>query len=363
MNNYILPYTLAQLQRITHLFQKEIILSKQNKKTSLSYFSYPLPHTHTCSEPFQSMIVGGSVFEKAIIKKTGKQITILNLTKSHVPLFTNKEVFLRFIHSHIELSVLYIAINFTYPSQPVIINNIIDGRLSSGTKGHAFIGLIGKNVGEELSDYVRKKSGKHILFTLANDTICLLLAGMKNISTIIAGGVVGTGMNFGFFDGKHLINLESGNFSAFPQTETGKQVDKQSNNPGLQLFEKEVSGKYLFKHFNLISKQKNIPLSLSSTSNLHDLALDNNDLPSHIAQSLFERSASLAACQIAGIYHFLNQKQLEFIMEGTVFWTGWNFKSMVEKYLILLGIPQEAVQFTKIEHSNILGAAKLVTGI
>jgi len=310
------------------------------------------------------MIAGGSVFEKAIIKQAGEQISILNLEKSHVPLFTDKEVFLRFIYSHINPSVKYIAINFTYPTQPVVKNNIIDGCLIKGTKGHTFTGLIGKNVGEELTHYIKKQSGKTIIVTLANDTICLLLAGMNNTNTVLAGGVIGTGMNFGIYDGKHLVNLESGNFNKLPQTETGKQIDAQSSNPKVQLFEKEVSGKYLFEHYNLIAAQHGLSTPpLFSSSQLHDLACSNTSRSAQIAQLLFRRSASLAACQIAGIYYHLKQKQLSFIMEGTVFWTAWNYKAMVEEYLALFGIPQGSVRFIKIEHSNILGAAKLVLGI
>ncbi|NCO88682.1 hypothetical protein AUK04_05070 [Candidatus Roizmanbacteria bacterium CG2_30_33_16] len=364
INQAVPLFSNNQLKLITNKFLNELHNAVKENSSSISYLTNPPPSSiiHN-DEIFQVMIVGGSVFEKTLVQKKGKNINILQLIKSHVPVFDSKNTFLDFIYQNTDLSVQYVAINFTYPIRPVFENNLLDGVLIKATKEHSFKGLIDKIIGKEISQYVKQKSGENILFTLANDTICLLLAGINKDHSFIAGGIIGTGINFGFYNKKEFVNLESGNFNGFPQTKTGLQIDKESNNPNYQLFEKEVSGQYLYKHFNVITKQIKDNISLSSTSQLNDFALGKNGVNTLIAQRLFERSASLVACQIAGTYHHLNQVQLTFVMEGSIFWTGWNYKKMVEEHLVLLGIPQNTVRFIKIEHSNILGAAKLVCGI
>ncbi len=49
-------------------------------------------------------------------------------------------------------------------------------------------------------------------------------------------------------------------------------------------------------------------------------------------------------------------------MQGSLFWNGSNYKEMIETELVQLGVPAGAIAFEKIEHSDILGAAKLLTG-
>ena len=211
-------------------------------------------------------------------------------------------------------------------------------------------------MGKTLEQYVFAKTKRRIRVSVVNDTPCLVLAGLtKERKERLVGGIVGTGMNFGFFlHEKVIVNLEAGSFDKFTPSKTAMAVDKKSGLPGQFPFLKETAGAYLYQHFNLLSDSP-----ITSTKQMSTLAEKGNKT----ARSLLERSASLIACQIAGIYKFKKQSKLTFVMEGSLFWKGWHYKKMVELYLEELGVPRKAIRFVHIESSGILGAVRLVDGI
>ncbi|MDZ4209999.1 MAG: hypothetical protein U1C56_02360, partial [Candidatus Curtissbacteria bacterium] len=170
---------------------------------------------------------------------------------------------------------------------------------------------------------------------------------------------VGTGINFSIFlDSEQLVNLESGNFDKFPVSEETKQIDRQSTQKNKYLFEKETAGAYLFKQFDQILKNKNIQhKQITSTAQLNALANKNLGEPSEIARYLFEKSAGLVASAMAAITDF-SQRDLVFVMEGSLFWHS--LRPKIERYLKQLA-PEYRTKFAKIEDSEILGAAKLVS--
>lgn len=70
------------------------------------------------------------------------------------------------------------------------------------------------------------------------------------------------------------------------------------------------------------------------------------------AQKLLERSASLIACQIAGIYKFKNLKfqisNLKLIMDGSLILKGFNYQNYyIRKYLKLLNLDINKINFIK----------------
>ncbi len=73
-----------------------------------------------------------------------------------------------------------------------------------------------------------------------------------------------------------------------------------------------------------------------------------------IARRLFEHSASLIACQIAGITEF-KKRDMTFVMEGSLFWIAWRYKQMVETYVKQL-VPEYSVTFEEI--SRTLGCGR-----
>lgn len=362
-----LLYPINILKTIRDNFVKELTLSSQGKKTSLAFIKNPIPQKPLIedNEIFQVIAIGGSIFEKALVCKKRGEIVILGQEEGELPLFKTKDLFFSFFENHLDHHVEVVALNFAFALEPELRNGILDGKLLGSSKEHQFDGLVGKFVGEELAEFVRNRYRKRVNIGVANDVICLTLAGLhENNWRSLVGGIIGTGMNFCcFLDENTAVNLESGNFNKFGNTATGKEIDKKSAEEGAYLFEKEVAGAYLFQHFNLLMEPLKLTgQSLNSTQELSNLAeKDIGDL-SLVARKILERSASLAACQIAGIYRFLKRDQLTFVMEGTLFWNGWKYKEMVEGYLEKLAIPPDSVKFKYVKNSSILGGARIVIG-
>lgn len=352
-----------QLKKITNAFVEELEKSNIGEKTSLSYLVHTLPDTPIVEngQTFQALVIGGSICKKAIILKENNELIIKNYEEKNQPIFDSAERFLTFVENELDPTVSVLALNFAYPLSPVLRKSVLDGILLAGSKEHTFAGLIGKTVGEEIERHVKEKMNREIAVSSANDTICLLLSGLtKYPADSLACGIVGTGLNFAFFqDTTHPVNLESANFDKFEQSLEGKEIDESSQSPGKAVFEKETAGAYLYKHFNLkIQKLKSNTTPLSSTYEVKKLALDPIKQYSDIAKDLVEYSAALVACQVAGITQF-KKKDLTFIMDGSFFWEKDIYKGWVEKYTKEL-VPDYTVSFAKIEDTTVLGAGKLV---
>lgn len=352
--------TKKTLFSISANFLKELIMASKGKSFSLSFLKNPLPQQPLVfgKEIFQIIVIGGSVLKSVLIKFQQGKFTILFQKKETSPPLKTKKTLLCLIEKHLHPSVNLLSLNFAFPLKPKVRNNLLDGQLIRTTKEYQLKGLVNNLVAEELEKYIFQQQERRVRIVVANDTICLLLAGLSQTSwSNLLAGIVGSGTNFAFFvNEKMAVNLESGNFNHFPQTKTGKIIDQLSTNPGKQLFEKEVAGAYLFRHYNLLKKFSLI----NSTFELNQLA-KKGDL---LARKLFDHSASLIASQIAGIYFFKKtgkeNLKLKIIMEGSVFWEGWRYKDKVLKYLNLLGIKKKKIEFIKIENSDVVGALELI---
>jgi hexokinase len=352
------------LTTIKNNFVRELQQAQKGKKTSLPFIVHELSATPLAKEGevFQVIKIGGSILQKSNVFSKNNDIVIKTLEEEHLPVLTSKDVFLSIIDKHISPKTTILAINFAYPLNPVFKRGKLDGILVMGTKEHTFQGLVGEPVGETIERYIKSKYSRDIKVSIANDTICLTLAGLiKHPAGSIAGGIVGTGMNFAvFLDDTHLVNLEAANFDKFPQSSEGKQIDAQSNKRGMALYEKEISGGYLFHHFNIrIAKDQIKHPALTSTHQMDRIARGNIYKATEIARDIFEHSAALIACQVAGITEF-KKRDMTFVMEGSLFWVGWHYKQIVEKYVKML-VPDHTVTFEEIKDCGIVGAAKLVT--
>lgn len=306
------------------------------------------------------MVIGGTVGKTATLRKAGGNLEILG-KEEHQLSFKTEEDFLEYAESTLADNVNVFVLNFAYPIQPVFENGKLDGILLAVTKEGGFHGLVGKQIGKEIEDYVRRKRNKNIKVAVANDTVCLLTSGLSEFKEEeFAAGIVGTGFNIAFFLGKNrLVNLESANFDKFSQTKEGRTVDQESAKPGQSLFEKEIAGAYLYRHFNILIKEKGIDYpEIFSTEELDIVSHKNIPQVSEIARNLFVKSAQLVACQIAGITQFLDRGMV-FNMEGSLFWKGNNYKETVKQTVGQL-VPDHKVEFIEIEDAAILGAAKLI---
>lgn len=354
---------LKTLIQIKSNFTKEIKDAANGEKNSLPFIVHEISLSPIVKdgEIFQVLVVGGTVGKIAILKKDGNTIKILSKKEEQLP-FRNEEEFLEFINNRLSENINTLALNFAYPIKPIFAKGKLDGILLAVTKEGGFHGLVAKQVGREIENYILAKRNKKIRVAVANDTVCLLTSGLYQFRKgELAAGIVGTGFNMAFFlDKNKLVNLESASFDKFSRSKEGKIVDKESTRPGKAYFEKEVAGAYLYKHFNIEVKEKNIKYpSISSTEELNIISHKNIPEVSEIAQNLLKRSAQLVACQIAGIVVFKNRNMV-FNMEGSLFWKGNNYKETVELTVKQLA-PEYKVDFVEIEESSIIGAAKLVS--
>lgn len=349
--------TISELKKITASFVRELRLSSKGESTSLPFLIHEFSLTPLVpdGEAFQVLKVGGSIGQNALVVKQGKNILIKTMEEERLPLFSTGKAFLSYVKSHLRKNINYLALNFAYPMKPLFENNRLDGIMTIGTKEHAFIGLIGRQVGVSVQKFLYEKFHREVAVAVANDTICLTLSGLTQTNrSSVAGGIVGTGMNFAFFlDDRRLVNLEAACFDKFDQSVEGKTIDKQSVQKGNSLFEKEVSGAYLYQHYNLKTGGK-----LTATHELDKVARGEKPGDKPVARELFKRAAQLIACQVAGIVRF-KKRAMVFVMEGSLFWVGYNFRKTVAETVKLLA-PDYPVAFKAIKDCGIVGAAKLV---
>lgn len=348
---------LKELQQITAGFVKELKLSAKGEKTSLPFVIHefsPMPLVPD-GEAFQVLKIGGSIGQNALVVKRGQKIEIKAMEEERLPLFTTGKAFLSYIKSHLRKSINFLAVNFAHELKPVWENNRLDGIPVRPSKEHAFIGLVGKQLGVTIEKFIHEKFHREITVSVANDTICLTLSGLTIVGAeSIAGGIVGTGLNFALFlNQRQLVNLEAACFNKFPQSTEGKIINRQSLKPGEGLFEKETAGGYLYQHYNLKTGSK-----LTATHELDKVARGEIPGDKQVARELFKRAAQLIACQIAGIARFKKQP-MTFVMEGSLFWVGYNFRKSVAETVKLLA-PDYPVMFKAIKDCGIVGAAKLV---
>lgn len=355
---------MSSLSKITQKFTEELQNAQKGNKTSLPFIRHQLSLKPKVKkgEIFQVLRIGGSIYQNALVKNVDGKVAIVKSVQKPLPKFTSKEVFLSFINKTLDKDVSHLALNFAYPLAPISRNGYLDGTLVSGSKEHEFIGLVGLPVGETIENYIQDIQKRTIHTALANDTVCLVLSGLTQFRPQgLVGGVIGTGLNFAFFlDEETIVNLESANFDKFPQSTEGKLIDKASVRPGDALIEKEISGGYLYQHFNIRLRKEGLDFpEVKSTKEMDAVAFKNTPLVSLLAREVSDHSSSLVSCQIAGIAEFL-KRDCVFVIEGSLFWKGWRYKENVSVTVRQL-TPQYQVSFVFVEESGVLGAAKLIS--
>lgn len=367
---------------IKYNFSQELRDAVAEKPTSLRFIKHLLPHQPLIKdgEIFQVLVVGGTVFKKALVKKENGQINILGaFSEEHLAL-SSKELLLKLISNNIYPETSSAVINFAFPLKPLLRNGRMDGILLSAAKAaNTLNGLINHPVGEAIESHLLEQKGKKLTVITVNDVICLLFSGLTFCpKDFLAGAIMGTGTNNTFFHNDIAINTQSGGFDKFTLTEECRQIDMDSSKPGSSLFEKETAGGYLYKQFNyhLVKNKINYPL-LKSTKELGDLISSHPKLDSgsyqvwaeipdqirkdilDIARSLFEKSAAYFAGQIAGLAAF-KMHDMKLIIEGSVYWENPLYKNFFNEYLELLS-PDIKIEIKKVQNSSIIGAARLVT--
>lgn len=348
---------------IENNFAQELTRAAQGETTSLPFIKHvlgqkPLIHAGVV----QGIVIGGThyiVSTEEIIP--GENRIILHRKTGMLPTFAEAETFFTFLTEHLDPRATAIGVNFGFPLAPTYgPHGELDGRLIKGTKEHSFVGIVGQTIG----NIIREVVGRKIPVTVANDTVCLTLAGTGDEAGSL---IAGTGFNIGIKLPEEkqtvIVNLEAGNFNKFEPSEVLKTIDEASDMPGMQLFEKVISGKYLAEYFTMRAKKLRLSVPhLVTSQELSALSQRKKDTDAVIlARALLERSACLVATALAGVYEFHGKQQLTIIAEGSLLWKGWQYFETIHKELLILGLPKDSIILKHIPESSIKGALGLLT--
>lgn len=140
-----------------------------------------------------------------------------------------------------------LGFTFSFPMQQLSIDS---ARLLSWTKELKPSGTVGQDPSLMLGDALKSKGIKLKPSAIINDTVAVFLTGSYCDASVCAGSICGTGFNTCILEYKQwehpmIVNTEAGNYSRLPLNIYDKVLDAESENPGQQIMEKMVSGKYL----------------------------------------------------------------------------------------------------------------------
>jgi Hexokinase len=275
------------------------------------------------------VVIGGSTIETASYDPLAD--TLSHYSKFSTPQLTATSDLLKLLlpltQNHSEILMI-----FTFPLQPIQLEYRLDGILLRGTKQHSLHDLVGKPVGKTITQLLPH----HPNITILNDITALLYSNPNHSYTI--AGVIGTGCNFGITHPvtRQIINLELGNFNNFELNECLISIDKQSNNPNSQLWEKSISGAYLYLHYNYWATNLGLKI-ISSTTELSKIAKENINESGKLARAILRLSAARVAVTIAVLCDI--QATNTMLIEGSVFWNATNYQNYVNEYLQILERP------------------------
>ena len=200
-----------------------------------------------------------------------------------------------------EEEIFSLGFTFSFPVQQYGINK---GMLMRWTKGFDIHETVGKDVCALLQKEIDALGLPVRVAALVNDTVGTLMARSYTSpgkTGTLLGAIFGTGTNGAYVEklekvtklknmgadageidestGEMIVNTEWGSFdnhmSVLPDTPYDRDLDKESVNPGIQMFEKRVSGMFLGEILRralvaLIS-DKSVPLFSDEDSSRNDM--------------------------------------------------------------------------------------------
>ncbi len=297
----------------------------------------------------------------------------------------DRESFLKFQAHIISLAQpdegLPLGYCFSFPAETMENG---DARPVRWTKGIAVHNTLGEPIGDLLLDYLKKQdpglSCSHV--AVINDTVASLLGALgSGEADARIGLIVGTGCNMAIladeksvpkwskpegWKGELPVNLESGNLHPSYLTKWDDQIDRESENPGKQRFEKAVSGAYQGRIFKAVYPDSKIDVDEGSAGLVR--LLQAGDTPPEqvkLAQTLLDRSAKLVAASLLGVILFLNRsyirKKVHIVGEGSLIQKAGGYKKMLEKtlnhLLVTSDLKKTEIEILDLKDPNLTGSA------
>ena len=263
---------------------------------------------------------------------------------------------------------------FSYPARVLPCGDAV---LVRWTKDIRVPDVAGQQVGALLREALVRQ-GIHIgALRVLNDTVAALLAGTMGAGDADhgIGLVVGTGSNMAAFFPRALlgklalepgpamaVNLESGNLGLVDLTGWDLELDMASDNPGLQAFEKAVSGRYLPRLYAFASDDPGSGDPEEGAGSLVRLRASGPSEQAALAAGILDRSADLVACGLAAVLDVLPPGRCVVAAEGGLFRKAPGYADRVRATLAGLGAGAEQVSIVGIEDANLAGAAAAALG-
>ena len=257
-----------------------------------------------------------------------------------------------------------------------------DGKVISLSKEVYINGIEGTLLCHEIEDKLSEMGQKEdIKFILLNDTVATLLGGPaikedEKFDTQI-GFILGTGTNIAYDEmgcnitkikcnpkKKMIINTESAGLVPMKIGELDKQLDRESANPGLHLYEKAISGGYLgtllkqtlikaaadglFSEGNKMAELPDFDLATVDSfqrrpfgDNHLTKACGNEDdieLVYHFIDLILDRSSKLVTASLAAILIETDggkklSQPARVMVEGTSFFKTYSYRERIESYM------------------------------
>ncbi len=257
-----------------------------------------------------------------------------------------------------------LAIVYTFPAQVIDTAQGVDvmspDKLS---KGFFIRGISERPVGEQLVEFMRKSVDYNVnnlkALAVLNDTPAVLRDKL--------GGIVGSGYNLAVSVGDTIYNIECGGEKSVPTYPLVEIVDAESENPGEQLSEKQISGLYIGQQLEVAIRELNTqgilnlnvipeysgvekrePLPSEVLSYIFDRNIAKLEqyfqgevipaLPAltAIAQRIRVRSAQLVALQLSSVVNtFPNEfsgDEVVVPIVGSIFWLLPDYKELVKMF-------------------------------
>ena len=270
--------------------------------------------------------------------------------------------------------------------------------------------MIGENMGQALSR-LGVRQDKH--FVLLNDTVATLLAGRAETSgrrfDSYIGFILGTGTNTSYVEHNRsirkardldpsesqIVNVESGGFGKAPRGRIDKKFDAASVSPGVNTFEKMISGAYIgplclvtaqaaakaglfskgaagglagveaattkdISNFLTRPESHDNPISAALT----DATEDDIVALYHLVDALTERAAKLTAVNLSSVALKSDKghnpaRPICIVAEGTTFYRLKSLRQKVEYYLKQYLVERKHVYYeiVNIDNATLIGAA------
>ncbi|MDR0769150.1 MAG: hexokinase [Dysgonamonadaceae bacterium] len=405
MEKKIFELTTGQLKEIATTLQTRISEGlRENGKEMRCLPTYIVPKTEMSKEKVLVLDLGGTNFRATVVDFTGKTPII------HAGIRKNLEYVMKAPEGkteedlYAEIANLISPLNldgvtsigycFSYPCESTLDGDAI---MLYWTKGVTIKGMENVLVGKSLMEYLNEhvQSANFTKIKVINDTVASLFAGLTdNTSQAHIGLIVGTGTNMAplFPVGKIAklnpdykqtglipINLESGNFHPPFLTVVDNKIDKYSDTPGAQRFEKAISGMYLGRLLEFTFSCEELEANFDAEKLTRIMSYPDMYKEKYVqaAFEVYKRSAKLVAASLTGLILTLIASyetpitDIRLTAEGSLFWSEdqrgrknvkfESYKDLVLKQLNLLlnefGYNNIIVHVEKMANANLIGSA------